>query len=221
MTVNTYWNSAESLNYYEQPWHRAGMQAPRGQCAWAAAYKDDASAQPRTNCAMAIMKDGAPFGVSTIDVTLGFFNQLVAEKEQEIQGEVMIVEPDGKILSNQARIGGEIVLKNVADLARQSVFVGEIQEGLSKIGRETLYKQEFDNDGEAWTFTCGLIAPELEDSVFLSDTLGRRKSLQIVLPGRARVTPEVAWAMTRTAEGQRGRSRGRDPRLGPDLFAGS
>ena len=30
MTVNTYWNSAESLNYYEQPWHRAGMQAPRG-----------------------------------------------------------------------------------------------------------------------------------------------------------------------------------------------
>jgi uncharacterized heparinase superfamily protein len=74
-------------------------------------------------------------------------------------------------------------------------------------------------DGEAWTFTCGLIAPELEDSVFLSDTLGRRKSLQIVLPGRARVTPEVAWAMTRTAEGQRGRSRGRDARSGPDLFA--
>ncbi|SIQ66477.1 methyl-accepting chemotaxis protein [Aquipseudomonas alcaligenes] len=152
MTVNTYWNSAESLKYYEQPWHRAGMQAPRGQCASAAAYKDDASAQPRTNCAMAIMKDGAPFGVSTIDVTLGFFNQLVEEKEQEIQGEVMIIEPDGKILSNQACIGGEIVLKNVADLARQSVFVGEIQEGLGKIGRETLYKQEFDNDGEAWTF---------------------------------------------------------------------
>lgn len=153
MTVNTYWNSAESLKYYEQPWHRAGMQAPRGQCAWAAAYKDDASAQPRTNCAMAIMKDGAPFGVSTIDVTLGFFNQLVAEKEQEIQGEVMIVEPDGKILSNQARIGGEIVLKNVSELARQSTFVGQVRDGLGKIGRDTLYKQEFDNaDGENWTF---------------------------------------------------------------------
>ena len=153
MTVNTYWNSAESLKYYEQPWHRAGMQAPRGQCAWAAAYKDDASAQPRTNCAMAIMKDGAPFGVSTIDVTLGFFNNLVAEKEQEIQGEVMIVEPDGKILSNQARIGGEIVLKNVSELARQSTFVGQVRDGLGKIGRDTLYKQEFDNaDGENWTF---------------------------------------------------------------------
>ncbi|MEO4046798.1 methyl-accepting chemotaxis protein [Pseudomonas sp. CAU 1711] len=153
MTVNTYWNSAESLNYYEQPWHRAGMQAPPGKCAWAAAYKDDASAQPRTNCAMAIVKDGAPYGVSTIDVTLGFFNKLVAEKEKEIQGEVMIVEPDGKILSNQARIGGEIVLRNVADLARQSAFVGEIQAGLGKIGREALFKQEYRSaEGEDWTF---------------------------------------------------------------------
>ena len=187
MTVNTYWNSAESLNYYEQPWHRAGMQAPRGQCAWAAAYKDDASAQPRTNCAMAIMKDGAPFGVSTIDVTLGFFNQLVAEKEQEIQGEVMIVEPDGKILSNQARIGGEIVLKNVADLARQSVFVGEIQEGLSKIGRETLYKQEFDNDGEAWTFylqpvegTPWLLAAALPTRLLVENSSDVLKTLAII-----------------------------------------
>ena len=153
MIVNTYWNSDESLRYYEQPWHRAGMQAPPGKCAWAAAYKDDASAQPRTNCAMAIVKDGAPFGVSTIDVTLGFFNGLVAEKEQEIQGEVMIVEPDGKILSNQARIGGEIVLKNVSELARQSTFVSQVRDGLGKIGRDTLYKQEFDNaDGENWTF---------------------------------------------------------------------
>ncbi len=187
MTVNTYWNSAESLNYYEQPWHRAGMQAPRGQCAWAAAYKDDASALPRTNCAMAIMKDGAPFGVSTIDVTLGFFNQLVAEKEQEIQGEVMIVEPDGKILSNQARIGGEIVLKNVADLARQSVFVGEIQEGLGKIGRETLYKQEFDNDGEAWTFylqpvegTPWLLAAALPTRLLVENSSDVLKTLAII-----------------------------------------
>lgn len=153
MTVNTYWNSEESLKYYEQPWHHSGMQAPRGQCAWAAAYKDDASAQPRTNCAMAISKDGAPFGVSTIDVTLGFFNSLVAEKEKEIQGEVMIVEPDGKVLSNQAGIDGEIVLKNVSELAGKSPFVAEIQSGLGKIGSSTLLKREYQgSDGSDWTF---------------------------------------------------------------------
>ena len=119
--------------------------------------------------------------------TLGFFNQLVAEKEQEIQGEVMIVEPDGKILSNQARIGGEIVLKNVADLARQSVFVGEIQEGLGKIGRETLYRQEFDNDGEAWTFylqpvegTPWLLAAALPTRLLVENSSDVLKTLAII-----------------------------------------
>ena len=153
MTVNTYWNSDESLKYYEQPWHRAGMQASPGQCAWAAAYKDDASAQPRTNCAMAIRKDGTAYGVSTIDVTLGFFNQLVAEKEKEIQGEIMIVEADGKILSNQARIGGEIVLRNVSELVGQSPFVREIHDNLGQLGDRTLLKHEYQGaDGGDWTF---------------------------------------------------------------------
>ncbi|MES2818811.1 MAG: methyl-accepting chemotaxis protein [Pseudomonadota bacterium] len=153
MKVNTYWNSDESLNYYEQPWHKNGLQAPRGQCAWAAAYQDDASPQPRTNCAMAIYKEGLPYGVSTIDVTLGFFNTLVTEKEAEIQGEVMIVEPDGKILSNQAALGGEIVLKNVKDLAARSPFVAQIQQGLAGLGGRELYQAEYSSaKGEAFSF---------------------------------------------------------------------
>ena len=99
----------------------------------------------------------------------------------------MIVEPDGKILSNQARIGGEIVLKNVADLARQSVFVGEIQEGLGKIGRETLYKQEFDNDGEAWTLylqpvegTPWLLAAALPTRLLVENSSDVLKTLAII-----------------------------------------
>jgi len=153
LVVNTHWNSPESLKYYEQPWHRNGMQAPRGHCAWANAYKDDASAQPRTNCAMAIQKDGAAYGVSTIDVTLGFFNKLVAEKETEIQGEVMIVEPDGKILSNQPKLGGEIVLKNVSELASRSPFVAQIQDSLGEVGKSGSYRDEYEGaDGESYSF---------------------------------------------------------------------
>ena len=185
MTVNTYWNSDAAPNYYEQPWHRAGQQAPRGQCVWAAAYKDDASAQPRTNCAMAINKDGVLFGVSTIDVTLGFFNKLVAEKEKEIQGEVMIVEPDGKILSNQSSIGGEIVLKNVAELAGQSLFVSEIRDGLGKIGNDALFKHQFQaEDGDDWTFylqpiegTPWLLAAALPTHLLTENSAGVLKTL--------------------------------------------
>ncbi len=52
------------------------MRAAKGQCAWAEAYMDAASPQPRTNCAMPIYRDGQLWGVATLDVTLGFFNQL-------------------------------------------------------------------------------------------------------------------------------------------------
>jgi len=130
LIVNTHWNSPESLNYFEQPWFLGGLKAPAGQCNWANAYRDDASPEPRTNCAMAISKNGAAFGVSTIDVTLGFFNDLVAQKEREIQALIMIVEKDGKVLSNQPEISGNNVLKNVSDLAQQYPFAAAVQRAL-------------------------------------------------------------------------------------------
>ncbi|WP_282340840.1 methyl-accepting chemotaxis protein [Pseudomonas sp. PS02288] len=153
LTLNEHWNSAESLNYFEQPWHRAGMQAPRGHCAWAAAYQDEASAEPRTNCAMTLYKDGEPYGVSTIDLTLGFFNALVAQKEKDIHGEVMVVEADGKILSNQPEISGNIVLKNVSDLAAQSPFIATVQAALKVPNRAERYESEYESaGGEDFTF---------------------------------------------------------------------
>ncbi|WLG93124.1 methyl-accepting chemotaxis protein [Pseudomonas cucumis] len=151
LAVNTFWNSDAAPNYFDQAWYKGGMQTPRGQCAWAAAYKDDASAEPRTNCAMAIQKNGAAYGVSTIDVTLGFFNDLVARKEKELGAEMLIVEADGKIISNSSRISGPIVLKNIAELAGQSPFAAQVKAGLAQRD-QPLQRVEFDNKGEASTF---------------------------------------------------------------------
>ena len=157
LVVSTYWNSDAAPNYYEQPWHKAGQNAPKGQCAWAAAYQDAASPLPRTNCAMGIYKDGALFGVSTIDVTLGFFNGLIQDKQKEVQGQIMIVERDGKILTNQETIPGEIVLKNVADFSNQSLFAKQIQEGLRSISGSNLYQQAY-KDPQAGDLTFFLKA---------------------------------------------------------------
>jgi len=152
LIVNTHWNSAESRNYFEEPWHRGGMQAPRGKCVWAAAYKDDASAEPRTNCAMTIYKDGSPWGVSTIDLTLGFFNRLVAEKQDEIEGEVMIVEADGKILSNQPQLGSDMVLRNVSEMSVQSPFIATVQKALASPS-QALRREVFTSKaGEEFSF---------------------------------------------------------------------
>ncbi|NKF27984.1 methyl-accepting chemotaxis protein [Pseudomonas sp. BGM005] len=150
LAVNTFWNSDAAPNYYDQSWYKGGMQTPRGQCAWAAAYKDDASAEPRTNCAMAIQKNGSAWGVSTIDVTLGFFNDLVARKEKDLNAEMLIVEADGKIISNSSRISGPIVLKNISELAGGSTFASQVKAGLQN--RDQAQRVEFDNHGEASTF---------------------------------------------------------------------
>ncbi|GKS98822.1 HAMP domain-containing protein [Acidovorax sp. SUPP3434] len=127
LVVNTHWNSPESLKYWEQPWYENGKTAPKGQCKWAKAYQDAASPQPRTNCAMPIYKGDELYGVSTIDVTLGFFNRLVADMESRIQGQILIVEGDGKIVSNSTKIQGNVVLKNVSDIAASSPMAAEIQ----------------------------------------------------------------------------------------------
>jgi methyl-accepting chemotaxis protein len=189
LIVNTHWNSAESRNYFEEPWHKGGLQAPRGKCVWAAAYQDDASAEPRTNCAMTIYKDGTPWGVSTIDLTLGFFNRLVAEKQDEIGGEVMIVEADGKILSNQPQLGSDMVLRNVSELASQSPFIATVQKALAsptQALRRDLYTSKAGDafsffmepiEGTPWFLAAALPTSKLEERS--DEMLGTLASLQI------------------------------------------
>ncbi len=173
---NTYWNSAEAPNYFEQPWHKAGQQAPQGMCVWAAAYKDGASQQPRTNCAMGIYRNGSLFGVSTIDVTLGFFNDLVARKEQEIGGQVMIIEADGKILSKNARLNGDVVLGNLSAHADYP-FAGAIASLLGQSRGTELLRTTFQDQGQEQTLllqaiegTPWLLATALPTSTLTQDS---------------------------------------------------
>ncbi|WP_417501261.1 methyl-accepting chemotaxis protein [Marinobacter sp.] len=150
MIVNTYWNSAEAPPYYNEPWYQNGRNSPRGECAWAKAYEDDASAEPRTNCAMGIYRGSQLYGVATIDVTLGFFNELVAESEQHIGGDVMVVERDGTIVSNSGAVRGDIVLQNVSNLASR----GSLTKALANedLGRVESFRQPYQGvEGEDLT----------------------------------------------------------------------
>ncbi len=188
LAVNTFWNSDPAPNYYDQSWYKGGLASPRGQCAWAAAYKDDASQEPRTNCAMAIQRDGAPYGVATIDVTLGFFNDLVASKEKDIGGQMLIVEGDGKIISNSSRISGPVVLKNISELTGTSAFAAQVSKALTNRD-QALQRSEFDNQGVASTFymrpiggTPWFLATALPTSLITAqrdDVLGTLALLQI------------------------------------------
>lgn len=146
LTMNTFWNSSEAPSYYTQPWHLAGQQAPRGQCVWANAYQDGASAQPRTNCAMGIYQNGTLYGVSTIDVTLGFFNELVAGKERALNADIMIVERDGTILNKNRQLTNDnVILTNLS--AQRHPFANTLNTVL-RAGK--LEREKFSLDGEEY-----------------------------------------------------------------------
>ncbi|MCW6030819.1 methyl-accepting chemotaxis protein [Pantoea sp. JK] len=150
LQVNTYWNSDAADKYWEQSWYKDGLAAPKGQCAWAKAYQDAASPQPRTNCAMAIYRDGTAWGVATIDVTLGFFNQLAKQMGEAIQGRVLIVEADGKVVGNAALVDGAPKLENLADT--QLPMASALKGLLAQAGSQPAQTTFAGEDGEHTLF---------------------------------------------------------------------
>ncbi|WP_413460501.1 methyl-accepting chemotaxis protein [Herbaspirillum huttiense] len=125
---NDYWNTESSPRYWEQPWFANGVRAPKGRCIWAAAYNNAASAVPKTNCDMPLYKGDSLYGVVTINVTLDLFNQVVADVEQRIHGQVMIIESDGKMVSSNSQIDASALLKNVSELAEKSPMAAKVAE---------------------------------------------------------------------------------------------
>nr|WP_115720686.1 methyl-accepting chemotaxis protein [Gallaecimonas mangrovi] len=145
-----YWNSPDTqANYYQEGWYTTALNMPKGQCKWWPAYAD-AGFEARTNCAMAIYKNGEAYGVSTIDLTLGFFNKLVANLEKKINGEVLIVEAGGKVVSNSTRISGDIVLKNLNALPK-SAYVDAVSKLMANVDSGQPLEATYDNNGESYT----------------------------------------------------------------------
>ncbi|MCP1207373.1 methyl-accepting chemotaxis protein [Pantoea sp. B550] len=150
LQVNTYWNSDAADKYWEQPWYKDGLAAAKGQCAWAKAYQDAASPQPRTNCAMAIYRNGSAWGVATIDVTLGFFNQLAKQMGETIHGNVLIVEADGKVVGNGALVNAAPKLENLADV--QMPMAAPLKTLLNGVGNQPLETTYDSSEGEQTLF---------------------------------------------------------------------
>jgi uncharacterized heparinase superfamily protein len=53
--------------------------------------------------------------------------------------------------------------------------------------------------GDLWVFTCGEVAPAVEESIFFAGIGGPQRSRQIVLSFKASAVPELSWRFVRTA----------------------
>ena len=66
---------------------------------------------------------------------------------------------------------------------------------------------------EVWTFTAHEDRVELEESVYLSGPDGARRTVQIVVYGRARKVLRVHWCFLHVAPAGKSRARGEEPEL--------
>lgn len=57
-------------------------------------------------------------------------------------------------------------------------------------------------NGEEWVFQCRDAIVSIEESIYLSDVFGHRKSAQIVIYDRVAKLPEVRWSFNRRGESQ-------------------
>lgn len=150
MRSNEYWNSDKAPKYWEQPWFKNGQMAKRGVCIWAAAYINEVSPIPRTNCDMGIYRGNELYGVATINISLGFFRDLADQMEKNLGGMVFILERDGKIIAHGSHHNENLSLKNTKDLSGGSSFARYISSNLPASGQQSM-SGEFDNDGESYT----------------------------------------------------------------------
>jgi len=149
LTENTFWNSADSTNYFDQSWFLAAAKGEKGQCVWAPAYTDSASVEPRTNCAMPIYKGEKLWGVATIDVTVGFFNKLVADMEKQLKATIYIVQQDGTIVG--ASHQSDEKLPKLSALGVNSALAAQIRIMLDQKRDSGSLVADYDNDGTSHT----------------------------------------------------------------------
>ncbi|MCM7883273.1 methyl-accepting chemotaxis protein [Enterobacter sichuanensis] len=150
LRLNSTWNDANAPPYWEQSWFKAGSRAAKGQCAWAEAYIDAASPQPRTNCAMPVYRHGQLWGVATLDLTLGFFNALARKMAEPIEGGVLIVEASGKIVGYSRATDETPPLKNISELPGHEIAI--LQAMLAQAKETPLERTYQAQDGEHTIF---------------------------------------------------------------------
>ncbi|WP_115853846.1 methyl-accepting chemotaxis protein [Kushneria indalinina] len=92
------YNSPESAAYQDEPWYRAAVNAPAGQCVWSAAYLDPITQAPMVTCSVPYQRDGRFAGVATTDVSLSGLADYMKAHGQATGGYAFVLDRDGNVM---------------------------------------------------------------------------------------------------------------------------
>ncbi|WP_299260117.1 methyl-accepting chemotaxis protein [uncultured Kushneria sp.] len=159
------YNATESSPYQSEPWYRAAVGAPGGQCVWSAAYLDPITQAPMVTCSIPYQRDSRFAGVATTDVSLAGLADFMKAHGQATGGYAYVLDKDGNVMyfpGTSFKDG----LQSLSQLASRLSWLAPLTaadrpEGEIRLEDPTLQDQamvkQFTMAGTGWTI--GLVTP--------------------------------------------------------------
>jgi len=93
------YNDPNGSGYHNEGWYQVGRSLKAGECAWSEAYQDPISKVPMVTCTVAIQREGAYWGVATVDLMLSGLTQLFTRQNKMTGGYSFAIDQTEQIVS--------------------------------------------------------------------------------------------------------------------------
>ncbi|ART62693.1 methyl-accepting chemotaxis protein [Kushneria marisflavi] len=159
------YNAPDSSPYQSEPWYRAAVGAPGGQCVWSAAYLDPVTQAPMVTCSIPYQRNGQFAGVATTDVSLAGLADFMTTHGNATGGYAYVLDKEGNVMyfpGTDFKNG----LQSLSQLASRLPWLAPLttvaqKDGEVRLEDPTLQDQamvkQFTMAGTGWTI--GLVTP--------------------------------------------------------------
>ncbi|MBB1486242.1 methyl-accepting chemotaxis protein [Oceanospirillum sediminis] len=162
------YNDPNGSGYHNEGWYTVGRNLSPGQCAWSEAYEDAVSGTPMVTCTVAIRRDGAFWGVATIDLMLAGLNSLLESQNSATGGYSLVVDQTGRIVSFPDIRPQNLNMKTLEEVVGQDRSLASLQNALNDSGQAYLPRGVVEGDRsvlvkthlEQQNWTVAMILPE-------------------------------------------------------------
>ena len=169
--------------YHNEGWYTVGRTLKPGQCAWSEAYFDTVSGVAMTTCTVAIRRQGAFWGVATIDLMLSGMQNLLQEQNTESGGFAFVIDQTNRVIAMPGIratdygtkpladiIAADPSLKPLADGVRRGEAVSDLEAGVIEGDSALLILDKMEDQN----WVIGMVLPHsvaLADSNSITNTL--------------------------------------------------
>lgn len=112
------YNAESSSPYQQESWYQEAKGTAPGECVWSAVYTDSVSNIQMVTCSVEIKRDGAFWGVATIDVELSGLDELLTEENRTTNAYGFILDQSDQLISMPQLRSNNLSMKTLGEVAQ-------------------------------------------------------------------------------------------------------